>query len=133
IDDKAYESLSSVQWPVSGTGCGTARLFGDGRFATSDGRARFVAVRQHAPAHATDGARPMILNTGRLRDQWHTMTRTGEVPRLMAQMPEPMVDLHPDDAATLGLVAESYAEIESAWGRAVARVRITRDQRRGEV
>ena len=73
----------------------TRRLLGDGRFPTPDGRARFVPVRQEGTALTVDAAYPLALNTGRLRDQWHTMTRTGSVPRLMANAPEPQIDLHP--------------------------------------
>ncbi|TIV62806.1 MAG: hypothetical protein E5V89_32635, partial [Mesorhizobium sp.] len=74
-------------------------MFADGRFPTPDGRARFVPVRQEATAFTVDADYPLALNTGRLRDQWHTMTRTGNVPRLMANAPEPAVDLNPADAA----------------------------------
>ena len=71
----------------------------DGRFPTPDGRARFVAVRQEGPALAVDRELSASRSTpGRLRDQWHTMTRTGRVPRLMAHAPEPVLDLHPVDA-----------------------------------
>ena len=78
LDQEAYDALEPVQWPVpEGRPQGTARLFADGRFATPDGRARFVPVRHRPPAHRPDRDRPMLLNTGRLRDQWHTMTRTG--------------------------------------------------------
>ena len=119
IDDKAYESLSSVQWPVSGTGRGTARLFGDGRFATSDGRARFVAVRQHAPAHATDAAGPMILNTGRLRDQWHGMSRTGTAAQLFGHVDQAQLSLHPDDLERRSLSDGQLVKVTSRRGELI--------------
>src|SRR5690606_16377620 len=75
----AYEALQPVQWPVTPAG-GTARLFADGRFPTPDGRARMVPVRPQGPAQATDPAFPLALNTGRVRDHWHTLTRTGLAP-----------------------------------------------------
>ncbi|MDR6287838.1 assimilatory nitrate reductase catalytic subunit [Inquilinus ginsengisoli] len=133
LDQARYDALEPVQWPVPASRpLGTARLFADGRFPTPDGRARFIAVRHRAPAHRTDRDRPMLLNTGRLRDQWHTMTRTGAVPRLAANSPEPAVELHPDDAGRHGLAEGDLARLDSAWGRAVARVRLTPDQAPGQ-
>ena len=83
-------------------GRGHARLFGDGKFATPTGRARFVAIKcGGAIAAATSEAWPFVLNTGRVRDQWHTMTRTGLSPRLATHVSEPFVEMHPDDAAAL--------------------------------
>lgn len=134
LSDADYEALDPVQWPVpAGQRAGTARLLTQGRFPTPDGRARFIPVRQAAPAHPADADAPLILNTGRLRDQWHTMTRTGEVPRLMAQAPEAFVALHPVDAAACGVRAGGLAEIASAWGSAVARVTINAEVQPGQV
>ena len=75
----------------------------------------------------------MLLNTGRVRDQWHTMTRTGLAPRLMAHRREPLLDLHPDDAARFGLVEGGLARVESRHGETVLPVRLSADQRPGEV
>ncbi|KGM30081.1 molybdopterin oxidoreductase family protein, partial [Inquilinus limosus] len=133
LDREAYDALEPVQWPVpEGRRLGTTRLFADGRFPTPDGRARFVPVRHRPPAHRPDRDRPMLLNTGRLRDQWHTMTRTGAVPRLAANSPEPAVELHPDDARRHNLAEGDLARLRSGWGRALARVRITPDQAPGQ-
>ncbi len=65
-----------------------------GGFATADGRARFVPTVWRPPASRRDARFPLLLNTGRVRDQWHTMTRTGLVPRLMQHVAEPLVALH---------------------------------------
>ena len=75
---------------------------------------------------------PIALNTGRLRDQWHTMTRTGNVPRLMANAPEPVVDLHPADAAAHRLKDGDLAHLSTRYGLARAKVRITDAQRPGQ-
>jgi assimilatory nitrate reductase catalytic subunit len=134
ISDAEFENLYPVQWPVTkGRRHGTARLFGDGRFSTPDGRARFMAVAHHDPKHAVSAAFPLVLNTGRLRDQWHTMTRTGEVAKLMMQAPEPVLEIAPDDAVKLGVADGALAEITSPWGRAIARAKISAGQRRGEI
>ncbi len=132
IDDAAYDALAPQRWPVRAAGDAAGRLFGDGRFPTADGRARLVAVRQEGPALTVDATYPIALNTGRLRDQWHTMTRTGTVPRLSANAPEPMLDLHPEDAARLDLGEGDLAYVASRYGAARAKVRIATGQRPGE-
>jgi assimilatory nitrate reductase catalytic subunit len=91
-----------------------------------------VAVRQEGPALPATAAHPLVLNTGRLRDQWHTMTRTGQVPRLMAHAPEPVVEMHPADATAMGVGEADIARLDSPFGSARARVRISSGQRRGE-
>jgi assimilatory nitrate reductase catalytic subunit len=118
----AYDALAPVQWPVRAPGETTARLLGDGRFAHPDGRARFVPTAPRAPAHLPDGEYPLVLNTGRVRDQWHTMTRTGRSPRLAEHVPEPFVDLHPQDALLCGVKEGELARVTSRWGAVVARV-----------
>jgi assimilatory nitrate reductase catalytic subunit len=112
-------------------GKGTPRLFVDGRFQTPDGRARMVPTRPRGPADATDRAFPMALNTGRVRDQWHTMTRTGLAPDLCRHAPEPYVEIHPDDAEALGLKDGALARVITARGEAVALAKVTDRQRRG--
>ncbi len=110
------------------------RLFGDGEpFPTDDGRARFVPTPYRPPASVADKHLPLLLNTGRIRDQWHTMTRTGRLARLMAHQREPLLDVHPDDAARLDLVEGGLARVESAHGETVLPVRLSAAQRRGEV
>ncbi len=132
LDDAAYEALGPVQWPVRRDSTSGGRLFADGRFAHPDGRARFVATEFRQPK-AVDRTPKLMLNTGRVRDQWHTMTRTGDVPRLAQHTPEPFLDVHPDDAARAGLVDGGFARIESGHGATIMRVRVTGIGRRGEV
>jgi assimilatory nitrate reductase catalytic subunit len=123
LDRAAYDALEPVQWPVREDGSGTARLFADGRFVHGDGRARFVATAAHGPAHAIDHEYPLVLNTGRVRDQWHSMTRTGKSPRLAGHISEPHVDMHPHDALRCGVKVGELARVRSRWGSMVARVR----------
>ncbi|WP_441295319.1 molybdopterin-dependent oxidoreductase [Massilia terrae] len=119
---REYDELEPVQWPVMSKGEGSTRLFGDGRFAYADGKARFVPIVPRAPANATDQDYPLALNTGRVRDQWHTMTRTGKAPRLSNHVPEPFVDMHPQDALASGVREGELARVSSRWGEMVARV-----------
>jgi assimilatory nitrate reductase catalytic subunit len=131
LSDEEYAAFAPRHWPASERGEQQTRLFADGRFPTPDGRARFVPVRQEATAFTVDADYPLALNTGRLRDQWHTMTRTGTVPRLMANAPEPVVDLHPADAAARDLKDGDLAHLSTRFGFVRARVRVSNAQRRG--
>ncbi|HWA62849.1 MAG TPA: nitrate reductase [Caulobacteraceae bacterium] len=133
ITRPAYDALTPVQWPVRADGGGTARLFEDGRFATPDGRARMLVHRPTGPARATSPAFPFALNTGRVRDHWHTLTRTGLAPELCRHAPEPVIDIHPEDAAAQGLKAGQLARLITPLGEAVAPVRLTAAQRLGEL
>ncbi|PKM42919.1 MAG: nitrate reductase [Gammaproteobacteria bacterium HGW-Gammaproteobacteria-1] len=134
IDDDTYARLKPVQWPVTASAPnGTARLFGDGRFHTADGRARFIAVTPQAPKAAVDADFPLRLNTGRLRDQWHTMTRTGKSIRLSSHDPEPCATLHPLDAADLGIADGALVRVASPLGEVIMRAALSDAQRRGDV
>ncbi|MFZ5722557.1 MAG: molybdopterin-dependent oxidoreductase [Pseudomonadota bacterium] len=131
IDAATYENLTPFQWPWRAGSQPAQRLFGDGRFAHRDGRARFIAIATHAPCHAVGTAFPFVLNTGRVRDQWHTMTRTGTVPRLNRHRDEPFVEVHPDDAVRTGVVDGGLARVETAHAAAVLRVQVTDSQHSG--
>jgi assimilatory nitrate reductase catalytic subunit len=124
---RQYDELEPVQWPVLRNGDGdiraAQRLFGDGRFAHADGKARFVPIAPRGPANLPGSEYPLALNTGRVRDQWHTMTRTGKSPRLAGHVPEPFVDIHPQDALLSGVREGELARVSSNWGAMVARVR----------
>ena len=127
-----YEAMEPVQWPVTVAG-GIDRLFTDGGFQTPDGKARMVPVQARGPAEPAGGGFPFSLNTGRVRDQWHTMTRTGLSADLCRHAPEPFVEVHPDDAAPLGVTEGTLARIRTPHGEAVAVARLTDRQRRGSL
>lgn len=123
LDANRYDALEPVQWPVKPDGVGTDRLFGAGGFRHPDGKARFVATPPRAPAHAPDEDFPLVLNTGRVRDQWHTMTRTGKSARLAEHLPEPFVDMHPQDVLLCGVGEGRLARVSTRWGAMVVKVR----------
>lgn len=125
ISDAAYEVNRPVQWPLPKRGGTKARLFADGRFYTFDGRARFVAVQPPALAQPVSEARPLVLNTGRVRDHWHTMTRTGKSQRLSAHRAVPFCEVHPDDAARYGLTDGAIAAVSTEHGSAELEVMVT--------
>jgi assimilatory nitrate reductase catalytic subunit len=132
IDAASYEALEPFVWPARAGGSTGGRFFAEGGFFHPGGRAHFVAVTPRPPVHVPIVTAPLRLNTGRIRDQWHTMTRTGKSPRLAGHRPEPFLELRPDDAAARGLTDGDIAQVASAWGRATLRVRITASLRPGD-
>ncbi len=133
IDETTYDALEPFQWPQpAGAKTRTTRFFADGGFFHPDRKARFIAV--NAPAtDRTSADFPLTLNTGRIRDQWHTMTRTGKSARLSAHIAEPFAEIHPRDAMELGIASAGLVEIESPYGKAVVRALITERQARGSL
>ncbi|PTM38693.1 nitrate reductase [Bosea sp. 124] len=123
LPKRAYDALRPVQWPVpAGQPLGTPRLFAQGGFFTGDGRARMTPLAIPALAASVSEAFPLLLNTGRVRDHWHTMTRTGLSARLSAHISEPLVQVHPADAVHFGLVEGGFARISNAFGAVVLKV-----------
>ncbi|MAU41627.1 MAG: nitrate reductase [Kordiimonas sp.] len=137
-----YNHLSPIQWPVPAaannpatapaTHANDQRFFAQGGYFTPDGRARFVPVRYIPPQQETSPTFPIVLNSGRLRDQWHTMTRTGKSARLNDHIKEPLLTLHPEDAKKHNLVSGSFIKVKSRQGDAILRCDISDNQRRGE-
>jgi assimilatory nitrate reductase catalytic subunit len=122
-----------VQWPVR---CGeprSSRFFACGGFFTPDRKARFIAPQPPVPKGALSAQYPFRLNTGRVRDQWHTMTRSGTSPRLSAHCPEPFVAVHPADGRARGLSGGGFAKLTTRDGAIVLRVTFDAGQRQGSL
>jgi assimilatory nitrate reductase catalytic subunit len=119
-----YEAMEPFLWG--------GQPFADGRFSTEDGKARLVAVRQ-LPLAAESRSWPLTLNTGRYRDQWHTMTRTGLSHRLSRHREEPLVEVHPSDAEAAGVTEGALARVVTRQGEQLFRVAVTDSQRPGEI
>ena len=124
LTNTGYEELEPSRWG--------SRPFADGRFPTADGRARLVPV-EPAPQGAPLLKWPLTLNTGRYRDQWHTMTRTGLSPRLAQHRREPLVEIHPLDAEGRGIADGDLVRVATPQGASVFRASFASSQRRGEV
>ena len=122
IDD--YEAMQPFQW-------GGPLPFAGGGYSTPDGKARLVQVQPTTRAASDEF--PLRLNTGRYRDQWHTMTRTGLSPRLSQHRREPLVEVHPDTIERFDLACDGFAQVETADGRSIFRVAATASQRRQEL
>jgi assimilatory nitrate reductase catalytic subunit len=132
IEESDFDALEPVIWPVrAGESAEDTRFFAEGGFFTPDRKARFIAPETPALRGAISDAYPFILNTGRVRDQWHTMTRTGLSPRLAQHMPEPFVEIHPLDAKFHGI--GEFARVSSEFGAGIFRVRVTDSQQRGSL
>lgn len=126
------DTCGPQQWPFAqGSGQGRKRLYEDGRFATPSGRARFVATPYRTVAENADARYPIRLTTGRLRDQWHGMSRTGALASLLAHEPEPRLSLHPEDLARLRLEPAELARVVSRRGELYVHVAADPDLRRG--
>lgn len=115
ISDSEYEAMEPIQW-------------GGARLAFAPGETRLVRVDQSGPDPA-----PMILNTGRYRDQWHTMTRSGLSPRLSQHRREPLIEISSSDAAAADVADDDLARVGTAQGNSIFRVKISNAQRVGEI
>ncbi len=116
------EQSGPQQWPLrAGAVFGTPRLYAGGVFPTASGRARFTPTQHRPPAEATDPRHPLHLNTGRLRDQWHGMSRTGVVSRLHAHAPEPAIEMHPRDMERRGIVDGDLVRLKGKRGSLLLR------------
>jgi assimilatory nitrate reductase catalytic subunit len=131
LSDEAFDAMAPVQWPAREGEQPQQRFFSEGGFFANDHKARFIAPEIPALRTETTAGRPLRLNTGRIRDQWHTMTRTGTSPRLGQHLPEPFVEVHPDDALKYGLADSSFARVTTDYGQCTLKVVVSERQQRG--
>lgn len=134
-----YDRLLPVQWPVNQANPqGSKRLFTDGKFFTPNGKARFIALQVNAPQQITSPVYPFVLNTGRIRDQWHSMTRTGTTAELTSHIDKATLSLHPRDALALAVKDGQLVGLRSSVSRdgqaqVILPVKVDDSQRQGEV
>ena len=127
------ETLGPQQWPFpAGATEGRARLYTDGRFPTETGRAKFAKTVYRPTAEKTDPRHPLHLNTGRLRDQWHGMSRSGRVARLYNHAEEPLLEMNARDMELRGLADGDIVQATSRRGAAVLRVCASESMRSGQ-
>jgi assimilatory nitrate reductase catalytic subunit len=128
------EAEGPQQWPFpEGAARGRARLYTDGVFATADGRARFAPTVYRPVAEPPDRDYPLQLTTGRLRDQWHSMTRTGSAARLFNHAPEPVAAMNAADLAERGIRDGDIVRVASRRGAVALRVQASPDVAAGQV
>jgi assimilatory nitrate reductase catalytic subunit len=132
LSDEAFDALTPVQWPTrQDNSQPQPRFFANGGFFSNDFKARFIAPEIPALRTEITAGRPLRLNTGRIRDQWHTMTRSGLSPRLGQHLPEPFVEVHPDDALRFGVTDGSFARVTTDHGQCTLKVVVSERQQRG--
>ncbi|MDR3712530.1 MAG: molybdopterin-dependent oxidoreductase [Puia sp.] len=135
LNYEILRSVGSVQWPypTGQRGKGTVRLFEDRKFHTPSHRAILHAVPDSVNSERPDADFPLILTTGRIRDQWHTMTRTGKVHKLNQHIARPFLEIHPEDARRLSIAGDDIVLVQSRRGEVRVNARISGDIRQGVV
>jgi assimilatory nitrate reductase catalytic subunit len=134
ISDESYEQLEPVLWPLRAKNdLPQQRFFDEGGFFSPNRRAKLVALEIPKLSEETADQYPFRLNTGRVRDQWHTMTRTGLSPKLSQHLPEPFAEISPEDARRSGIANGDFVRLRSAHGEVVVRARIEAGQQRGSL
>jgi len=125
ISDTVFDGMAPFQWPQPAeTAAQETRFFGQGGFFTDGRKAVFVPTQFKAPSKRARRY-PFVLNTGRIRDQWHTMTRTGKTARLTSHIAEPFAEINPQDAERLGIVPADLVEVTSPHGSVLVRALVT--------
>lgn len=134
INAEDYDALRPQQWPIKrGQTKPSSRLFEDGIFFTDNRKANFISVAPKPPKSSITPDFPFRLNTGRVRDHWHTLTRTGISPRLSSHIEEPYVEIHPADAQAMGLANEELARVWNDMGEIYIKTQISDKQCKGSV
>jgi len=135
LDYSIIKENRTVQWPWNEKlkQTGTKRLFTDKKFYTPSGKAIIHAVPDAINSELPDGDFPFILTTGRVRDHWHTMTKTGKVNKLNQHTPNAFIEIHPADAKQLSIRVEDLVEVNSRRGQVRLKARISPSIKRGVV
>ncbi|MEX0929018.1 MAG: FAD-dependent oxidoreductase, partial [Balneolales bacterium] len=138
ISGLSYDAIrksNTVQWPWNKNNPeGTQRLFTDNAFYTDNKKAKLYSLDSPAnTSEITSSEYPLILTTGRIRDQWHTMTKTGKVNKLMQHSPTPFLEIHPDDAEIRYIKNGDTVQIQNQRGEVRVHARITEEITKGVV
>ena len=139
LTTEEYDQLSPLQWPLkkqhqpSSECASSKRLFEDGQFFTASGKAQFIPIYAKPPQRSQTKQLPLILNTGRVRDHWHTMTRTGISQRLSGHKQEAYAEIHHSDAEGRSIQQGDLVQIENQLGSICVRAHLSTDQQQGSV
>ncbi|TGM05328.1 nitrate reductase [Leptospira jelokensis] len=134
LDYSILREKRSVQWPFpENSREGTPRLFTDHQFYRPNGKAKIFDVKPDDLSEKTSETYPFILTTGRIRDQWHTMTRTGKVRKLMEHKSEPYLEIHPKDATSIGIEDDTLVEVFNDRGLVRVKAKVTDTIKQGSV
>ncbi len=128
------KAKKSIQWPYpAGATKGTSRLFSDNQFYTDNKKAKLYATPSAHESEVLSEDLPLVLTTGRIRDHWHTMTRTGKVEKLNQHIAKPYLEIHPDDAQARGIKDGDIAIIKNSRGEVQVPAKVTEDIKKGVV
>ena len=135
LSEQQYNQLEPIQWPVTPLKPkGTARLFEDKLFFTPSKKANFVVINPQLPqCHTPSDDFPLTLNTGRIRDQWHTMSRTARTSTLLSHISQPFVSMHSNTASSYGLVDGDLAQVSTQRGRITVVVAVDVGMEEGQI
>lgn len=132
LSHKLLKEKRTVQWPYDGN-AGKKRLFTDRQFYTKSKKAIIHPVPDTCASEKTNKDYPFVLTTGRVRDQWHTMSRTGKVNKLKQHVPQAFVEIHPDDARRLHVGDDDMVVVQSRRGDVRVKAKITTSIKKGVV
>ena len=133
ISKEDYEKFSPTQWPITTKNTDSRRFFSQGSVFVDNGNVQLIPIDPRPPKSKISTEYPLVLNTGRIRDQWHTMTRTGLAPRLNQHLPEPFMLIHPQDALIYALDDGDLVKIFNSQSEIILTTKYSSDQRRGEI
>lgn len=134
VNYNLLKARKSIQWPFPKDATkGTTRLFSDSQFYTDNGKAKLYATSSQNKSEKLSDDLPLVLTTGRIRDQWHTMTRTGKVKKLNQHIDKPFLEIHPDDAKKRNLKDGDIVIIKNKRGEVQVPTKITTDIKTGVV
>ncbi|MBB1349860.1 MULTISPECIES: nitrate reductase [unclassified Pseudoalteromonas] len=128
-----YDNLKPIMWPVvKNQPYKNGQVFTDNQFSTADKKARFIPITPQLPVQQTSSDYPFVMNSGRIRDQWHTMSRTGKSTALSSHITRPYIEINPLDASKLAIKQNDLISAIAQTGQVTAHAKVTDSVRKGE-
>ncbi|WP_024597996.1 nitrate reductase [Pseudoalteromonas sp. TAE56] len=128
-----YDNLKPIMWPVvKNQPYKNGQVFTDNQFSTADKKARFIPITPQLPVQQTSSDYPFVMNSGRIRDQWHTMSRTGKSTALSSHITRPYIEINPLDASKLAIKQNDLISAIAQTGQVTAHAKVTDAVRKGE-
>ncbi|MEL0632930.1 nitrate reductase [Pseudoalteromonas carrageenovora] len=133
LTQQQYDNLKPVMWPVlKNEPYKNGQVFANKQFSTADKKARFIPIAPKLPVQQTSSDYPFVMNSGRIRDQWHTMSRTGKSTALSTHITRPYIEINPIDASKLNIKANDLITANAKTGQVTAHAKVTDAVRKGE-
>ncbi|MBH0027484.1 nitrate reductase [Pseudoalteromonas sp. SWN29] len=133
LTQNQYDNLKPIMWPVvKNQPYKNGQVFTDNQFSTADKKARFIPITPQLPVQKTSSDYPFVMNSGRIRDQWHTMSRTGKSTALSSHITRPYIEINPLDASKLAIKQNDLISAIAQTGQVTAHAKVTDAVRKGE-